>query len=294
MSSNTVRSNRQKSKPPRDRGALRRRLQPLRHLALDLDGTLYLGDTLFEATAGFLKSLTRMGVGYTFFTNNSSKSASQYVEHLNDMGIEAQPDMIYSSTHATIDYLRVAYPDLKRIFPLGTPGFDQELIDAGYTISATRPDVVVVGFDTNLSYSRIARAAYWLKEGKPFIATHPDLICPTDRALVLPDCGSICQMLTAATGRTPDAVLGKPNVEMLNGLLRRHDLTQSQVAMVGDRMYTDIAMARNAGVLGVLVLSGETKRADLEGADDTPDVVVEHVGEFGTLLAESREAIGTR
>ncbi len=273
---------------------LRDRLQQLRHLALDLDGTLYLGGTLFEFTPKFLESLTQMGIGYTFFTNNSSRSAKQYVSHLSEMGIEAKIDMIYSSTHATIEYLHQTYPDARRIFALGTPGFDQELTEAGFTISATRPELVVVGFDTDLTYSRLSRAAYWIKEGKPFIATHPDLICPTDRPVVLPDCGAICQLLTASTGRKPDAVLGKPNVSMLNGVLRHHGLKRSQVAMVGDRMYTDMAMARDAGMMSVLVLSGETKPADVKAADYTPDVVIENVGKFGAMLAESREVIGIR
>ncbi len=293
MSPNTLRTNQQKTKPPRADDGLRERFQQLRHLALDLDGTLYLGGTLFKFTPRFLESLTQMGIGYTFFTNNSSRSAKQYVSHLSEMGIKADIDMIYSSTHATIEYLHQTYPDARRVFALGTPGFEQELAEAGFTISATRPDLVVIGFDTNLTYSRLSRAAYWIKEGKPFIATHPDLVCPTDRPLVLPDCGAICQLLTASTGRKPDAVLGKPNVTMLNGVLERNGLTREQVAMVGDRLYTDIAMANNAGVLSVLVLTGETKAADLNGADYSPDLVIEHVGKFGAMLREAREVVGS-
>lgn len=293
MTSNTVRSNWPKAKRPRIDAALRERLQQLRHLALDLDGTLYIGGTLFKFTPGFLQSLKQMGIGYTFFTNNSSRNTKQYVSHLSEMGIEAKADMIYSSTHATIEYLRGAFPDARRMFALGTPGFEQELTEAGYTISATRPDLVVIGFDTDLTYSRLARAAYWIKEGKPFIATHPDLVCPTDRPLVLPDCGAICQLLTASTGRKPDAVLGKPNVTMLNGMLRRHGLYRSQVAIVGDRMYTDMAMARDAGVMSVLVLTGETKISELKGADYSPDLVIEHAGKFGAMLREAREVVGS-
>ena len=293
MSPDTLRSNRPKTKRPKLNPALRDRLRRLRHLALDLDGTLYLGETPFKFTSGFLRSLRRAGIGYTFFTNNSSRSARQYVSHLGEMGIQADVDMIYSSTHATIEYLRATYPDARRVFTLGTPGFEQELAEAGYTVSATRPELVVVGFDTDLTYSRMARAAYWIKRGKPFIATHPDLICPTDRPLVLPDCGSICQLLTAATGRSPDAVLGKPNVSMLNGVLRRHGLDHSQVAMVGDRMYTDMAMARDAGVMSVLVLTGETNLTGLKAADYSPDVVVEDAGRFGAMLSAVKEVAGT-
>jgi HAD superfamily hydrolase (TIGR01450 family) len=292
MSPDTLRSNRSKTKRPEKNAALRGRLQRLQHLALDLDGTLYLGGTPFKFTVGFLQSLRRMGIGYTFFTNNSSRSARQYVSHLEEMGIPADVDMIYSSTHATIEYLGASFPDARRVFALGTPGFGQELTEAGYTISAARPELVLVGFDTDLTYSRLSRAAYWIKQGLPFIATHPDLICPTDRPLVLPDCGAICQLLTAATGRSPDAVLGKPNVFMLNGLLRRHGLKSSQVAMVGDRMYTDMAMAREAGAMSVLVLTGETNLAGLRQADYSPDVVIEHAGKFGDMLREAKEVVG--
>ncbi len=293
MSPDTVRSNRLNTKPTDINTALRDRLKHLRHLALDLDGTLYLGGTLFSFTGEFLSSLKRMSIGYTFFTNNSSRSARQYVKHLAEMGIETDVDAIYSSTHATIEYLRASFPDASRVFSLGTPGFDQELTEAGFTISATRPELVVVGFDTELTYSRLARAAYWIKQGKPFIATHPDLVCPTDRPIVLPDCGSICQLLTASTGRKPDAVLGKPNVAMLNGMLRRHGLDRSQVAMVGDRMYTDMEMARKAGVMSVLVLTGETKQPDIKKSGYTPDVVTRDAGRFGTMLTAARNVVAS-
>jgi len=272
---------------------LQGRLQKIRHLALDLDGTLYLGGTLFGFTPGFLQSLKQMGIGYTFFTNNSSKSDRQYVAKLKEMGIEADLDSIYSSTHATIDYLRSDFTDANRLFVLGTSGLQDQIAEAGYTISDAEPEVVVIGFDTDLKYDRLTQAAYWIQQGKPFLATHPDLVCPTDQPLVLPDCGAICQLLEAATGRAPDAVLGKPNVAMLEGLLQRHGLERSQVAMVGDRLYTDMAMARNAGMLGVLVLSGETQPADLEGAADCPDVVVEDAGKFGIMLSEARKREGS-
>lgn len=283
-----LKDNPPKTEPTFPDAFLQGRLREIRHLALDLDGTLYLGGTVFGFTPGFLQSLKQMDIGYTFFTNNSSRSDRQYVAHLNEMGIEADLDSIYSSTHATIDYLRSDFSDVRRLFVLGTHGLNEQLEEAGYTICDTEPEVVVVGFDTDLIYNNLARAAYWIQQGKPFLATHPDLVCPTDQPLVLPDCGAICQLLEAATGRTPDAVLGKPNVAMLDGLRQRHGLTCSQIAMVGDRLYTDMAMARNAGMLGVLVLSGETKPADLEKADDRPDLVVEDAGAFGRMLSEVR------
>jgi NagD protein len=147
---------------------------------------------------------------------------------------------------------------------------------------------VLVGFDTNLSYARLCRAAYWLSRGKPFIASHPDWVCPTDEPTVLVDCGSVCAALTAATGRQPDAVLGKPDPRMLRGLLHRHQLTADQLAMVGDRLYTDIEMARRAGALGVLVLTGESTAEDAARHPSPIDLIVTDLADFGKKLAHAK------
>lgn len=266
------------------------RLRNVNHLALDLDGTLYLGGSLFDFTIGFLSDLRSLGIGYTFFTNNSSKSTGEYVAKLRSMGVDATPDMIYSSTHATIAFLRSAHPSIKHIFALGTRGFQQELIEAGYEVAQDDPEVVVVAFDTGLDYPRLSRAAYWIGQGKPFIATHPDLICPTDEDLILPDCGAVCQLLTAATGVSPAAVLGKPNVKMLDGVLRRHELRPDQIAMVGDRLYTDLAMAHAAGVLGVLVLTGETTAEAARDAHPAPDLILDNAGQLAERLRAAQKA----
>lgn len=275
---------------PTPDAAIDSRLRKISHLALDLDGTLYLGGRLFDFTIEFLQALRDMGIGYTFFTNNSSKSTREYVAKLGSMGVDADPDMVYSSTHATIEFLRSSYPSTRRVFALGTPGFRQELVEAGYEVAPDDPEVVVVAFDTGLDYPRLCRAAYWIGQGKPFIATHPDLICPTDEELILPDCGAVCQMLTAATGVRPSAVLGKPSVKMLDGVLVRHQLSADQVAMVGDRLYTDLAMAHDAGVLGVLVLTGETTAAEAGRARPAPDLILDNAGHLADRLREARES----
>jgi len=270
------------------------RLERIRHFALDLDGTLYLGGRVFPWTRPFLDRLAELGIGHTFFTNNSSKSTRQYVEHLRKMGIDATADEIYSSTHSTLEYLRDERPTVRRLFVLGTPGLQEEFAESGFTICADsasdEPDAVVVAFDTTLAYARVCRAAYWIAKGKPFIATHPDRICPTDQPTVLPDCAAICAMLTTATGRTPDAVLGKPSPRMLDGVRKRHGVAANEIAVVGDRLYTDMAMARGAGALGVLVLSGETTAEQVEHANPRPDLVVADVGELARLLPQRTEA----
>jgi NagD protein len=270
------------------------RLKQIRHVALDLDGTVYRGNTVFAASGPFLDLLARLGMGHSFVTNNCSRSTTRYVAHLWDLGIRADAAEIYTSTHATVDYLRREMPNVRRLFVLGTREMQEEIAGDGYTLCAddpeAEPDAVVVGFDTGLVYQRLCRAAYWISEGKPFIATHPDRVCPTNMPTVLVDCGSICAALERATGREPLAVPGKPDRMMLDGLLQRHSLGTSQLAMVGDRLYTDMAMARASGVLAVLVLTGETT-ADQATGSSLPDMVVKDLQELGQLLSRIKKAV---
>lgn len=269
------------------------RLRRIKHVALDMDGTIYKGATLFDCTLPFLARMRELGVGYTFLTNNPSKSTADYLAHLAKLGVNASADQLYTSTQATIDCLRTRFPDVKKIFALGTKSMLSQFRDAGFVLTSENatdvPDAVVVGFDMTLSYPRVCRAAWWIKQGKPFIATNPDLVCPTDQPTVLVDCGAICAMLDKATGRAPDVVLGKPDPAMLSGILARHGLRAEQIAMVGDRIYTDILMAHRAHAFGVLVLTGEATQDDVARAEQPPPLVVPSLAEFGELLAHSRQ-----
>jgi HAD superfamily hydrolase (TIGR01450 family) len=275
------------------KAALDKRLRLVRHVALDMDGTIYSGGTLFEATNPFLLLLKDLRIGFTFLTNNSSKSAADYLAHLRGMNITATPEQLYTSTQATLEFLREEMPGIRKLFVLGTVSMARELEAAGFKTTADsaadEPDAVVVGFDTGLTFSRLCRAAYWIKQGKPFIATHPDRVCPTDQPTVLVDCGAVCAALEKATGRAPDKVLGKPDPLMLRGILHRHGLAPENLAMVGDRLYTDMAMARQAGAFGVLVLTGETTRAEAADHSPAPDLVVSGLAELGARLAEARK-----
>ena len=253
-----------------------------------MDGTVYLNNTVFPTTAPFLSLLGRLGIGHTFLTNNPSKSTAEYLAHLNQMGIRATADQLYTSTQSTIDFLKKNFPEVRRLFVLGTTGLCDELKNAGFELTPddpnTPPDAVLVGFDKTLTYPRLCRAAWWIKQGKPFFATNPDLVCPTDEPTVLVDCGSITAALEKATSRTPDAVLGKPDPAMLHGILERHSLEPENLAMVGDRLYTDMAMAHRAGILGVLVLTGEASAAEAERHLPKPDLIIPTLKEFGELL----------
>ncbi|MDR1666581.1 MAG: HAD-IIA family hydrolase [Bacteroidales bacterium] len=273
---------------------LKSQLKGLKYVALDMDGTIYKGSTLFPFTVGFLCDLKKMGIRYSFLTNNPTKSADDYLLKLKSMGISATTDEIYTSSMATIDYLRLYRPDIKRLFILGTPGMIGEFEAAGFLSArddaADKPDGVIVAFDTTLTYSRLCRAAWWIANGLPYIATNPDKICPTDRQVVLVDCGSFCAALEKATGRTPDVVIGKPAPRMIDGIMQRYGLKPHEIAMVGDRIYTDIVMAKNTGALSVLVLTGETKAEDVETGDVRPDVMVNDLTGFGKMLMEERYA----
>jgi len=271
------------------------RLSAVRHVALDMDGTIYTGGTLFHTTKPFLAALEGMGVGFTFLTNNPSKSVPDYLAHLGRMGVQARVDQLYTSTQATIEHLQTSLPGARRLFVLGTASMGEAFAAAGFTLMPDRsdaePDAVVVGFDLTLTYSRLCRAAWWLQRGKPFIATNPDRVCPTDQPTVLVDCGSICAALEKATGRAPDAILGKPDPAMLRGILHRLGLRPEQLAMVGDRLYTDMVMARRAGALGVLVLTGEATAAEAARLSPPPDLIVSGLDELGALLRESKREI---
>jgi len=271
---------------------MKKRLSSIRHVALDMDGTIYRGNTLFETTGPFLALLRELGLGYTFLTNNPSKSVTDYLEHLREIGVPATEDQLYTSTQATIEYLQEAYPKIKKLFVLGTPSMCEQFAEAGFELMPdnvqAEPEAVVVGFDSTLTYPRLCRAAWWITQGKPYFATNPDRVCPTDQPTVLVDCGSICAALETATHIAPTAVLGKPDPAMIRGILHRHSLQPANLAMVGDRLYTDIAMARRAGALGVLVLTGETSAAQAAKYSPSPDIVVASLAEFGAQLREAK------
>ena len=280
-----------KYQSPYNHAELMRRARRIKHVALDMDGTIYMGTTLFPFTIPFLNGLKELGIGYSFLTNNPSKDISDYLQKLEKMGIHATREEMYTSTLATIDYIHAHHPAVKRLFLLGTPSMVLEFERAGFISTLDdpndEPDAVVVGFDTTLAYDRLCRAAWWISRGKTYLATNPDRVCPTDQPVVLVDCGSICACLEHATGRKPDITLGKPDPNMLRGILEKHHLQSDQIAMVGDRIYTDMAMARNANALGVLILSGETTLEVARRADPPPDVIALNLEEFGRILKEA-------
>lgn len=265
----------------------------IRHVALDMDGTIYMGSTLFPFTKDFLARLTANGIGYSFLTNNPTRSIGDYLAKLAKLGIEAITDQMYTTAVATIDYLKENMPQVKTLYVVGTPSMEAEFREAGFILTEPDakedPDALIVAFDTTLTYPKLCRASYLATRGIPYIATNPDRVCPTDQPTVLVDCGSLCRCIEHATGREPDLVIGKPNPDMLSGICYRHGLKPEEIAMCGDRIYTDVKTAQNAGALGVLVLSGETTLETAMNNDPNPPITAENIAVFGDLLLESRK-----
>lgn len=263
----------------------------IKHVALDMDGTIYMGSTLFPFTKDFLARLTRLGIGYSFLTNNPTRSIADYLKKLAKLGIEATDEEMYTTAVATIEYLKARMPEVKRIYALGTPSMLHEFEEAGFELAACdpddRPDALIVAFDTTLQYDRLCHAAWLAQQGLPYIATNPDRVCPTDQPTVLVDCGSLTTCIEYATGRKPDLVIGKPNPDMLSGIMYRYNLQPDEVAMCGDRIYTDVATAQNAGGMGVLVLSGETTKETALDNDPMPDITCRDISVLGDLLEAS-------
>ena len=273
--------------------ALREACRKIKHVALDMDGTIYMGSNLFPFTHDFLKLLRDNGIGYSFLTNNPTRSIKDYLAKLQKMGVEASEENMYTTAVATIDYLKANMPEARRLFVVGTPSMKAELERAGFELTRPSaddmPDALVVAFDTTLEYERLCHASWLAAEGLPYIATNPDRVCPTNLSTILVDCGSLCACIEHATGRTPDIVIGKPNPDMLSGIRFRHGLQPDEIAMCGDRIYTDVAMANNAGALGVLVLSGETTLDTALNSDPQPPITAKNIMEFGKLLIDSKK-----
>ncbi len=267
-------------------------LSKIRHVAFDMDGTLYSGKTLFEYTKSTLDTLESLGIGYTYLTNNSSLSAKDYLHKITKLGLNGTSDNIFTSSLATISYLKKHHPAQKKVYVLGTQSLRDEFVEYGFTLATEdngeEPELVIAAFDTTLTFDRLCKVAWWVKQGKPYIATHPDKICPTDLPLVLVDCGAVCACIENATGRAPDIVLGKPDRVMIDGIIEKHDLRPNEIAMVGDRLYTDMEMARQAGIIGVLVLSGEATLNDFEKSRLATELVVDNIAVLADLLKNAR------
>jgi len=244
---------------------------------LDLDGTIYLGDMLISGADKFLERLRKHKIDFYFLSNNSSRSKEDYVEKLERMGIPARLDQIILSTDGVIEFLKKE--NIKNTYVLGTKSMKKMFEQAGIRVDSDDPDYVVLGYDTELTYEKLKTASLFLIHGKKLLAAHCDIVCPSPEG-PLPDVGSLLALLEKATGEVPEKIFGKPNPEMVTHIIEKHKASPDQIVMVGDRIYTDMELAKRLNCNFILVLSGETKSKDLTTLSPPPDLVVDSLNQL--------------
>ena len=246
----------------------------------DMDGTLYLGDRLYNFTPALLQAIRQAGGRYLFMTNNSSKSVADYVRKLDRLGISATREDFITSSQATAYYLHKHHAG-QTLYVCGTRSLKEELKSEGFAVTENPEEAqcIVMGFDTELTFQKLEDVSRLLLTREiPYIATNPDLVCPTEFGSV-PDCGSVCQMIYNATRKRP-VVIGKPSPLMPQLAMERLGYAKEETCVIGDRIYTDIKSGLNAGITGVLVMSGETTQAILDASEDKPHLVLQDAGEI--------------
>ena len=261
-------------------------LKDKRLFLMDMDGTIYLDETLFDGTMDFLKYVKSIGGRYLFLTNNSSRGTDAYVAKMKRLGIDAYPEDFLTSADATIDFLKKKYTEKTGYYVCGTASLKAQLGNAGLKvlecddtgILQNVSDVtVLLGYDTELTYEKLCNCVKLLNRGCDYIATHPDLVCPVSYGSA-PDCGSVIEMLYTCTGRRP-VVIGKPQPQMALSAMEKTGFLPEETVLIGDRLYTDIACGVNAGIDTVFVLSGEGVIDDIEKYNIHPTFIRKNIRE---------------
>lgn len=246
-----------------------------------MDGTFYLGDKIIEGSLEFISKLRQTGRNFVFFTNNASKSPEYYMAKLARMGCAIERRNILTSGDVTIKFLNGNFPG-KKVYLVGTNLLEEGFRNSGICLVSNSPDIVVVSFDLTLTYEKVSKACRFIREGALFLATHMDLNCPTEEGFI-PDCGSICAMITASTGVKP-RYFGKPFKETIDMISSFTGFCKDDMVIIGDRLYTDIATGFYNKVASVLVLTGETKPSDLHNSEIKPDFIFNDLGEMAKFL----------
>jgi HAD superfamily hydrolase (TIGR01457 family) len=251
------------------------KLSKVRGFLLDMDGTFYLDNRLLEGALRFIDLLREQKKEFLFLTNNSSKHRRQYAEKISRLGLPIAEEAVLTSGEATALYLKEQHPGAD-ILLIGTPSLEDEFCQHGFHLVQREPQFLVLGFDTTLTYQKLWTLCDFVRAGVPYIATHPDFNCPTEKGF-MPDVGAMIAFVKAATGREPDLVVGKPNRLIVDAAAVKMNLPVNQLAMIGDRLYTDIALGQTSGIATVLVLSGETKYEDLQDSPFKPDYIFQNL-----------------
>lgn len=265
-------------------------LSKIRCFILDMDGTFYLGNRLLPGALAFIEYLRATGREFLFLTNNCSRHAEYYAAKLARLGLVCDAGDVLTSGEATAHYVKERKA-AARVFLMGTAELEEEFRHHGFQLTADQPDFVVLGFDTTLTYEKLSTACLLIRKGVPFIATHPDINCPVEEGYI-PDCGAMTALIQVSTGVSPK-VIGKPNREIIDMIrLKKGRFQPEEMVMVGDRLYTDIATGKSAGIVTALVFSGETSRADLAASSVRPDWACEDLAELLELLQGSDRLAG--
>ncbi len=248
---------------------------------LDMDGTVYLENELIGDMINTLRAIRRSGRRIVYFTNNSSKTVKEYEEKLVRLGIFGQEDEVYTSGVATAEYLNEFHAG-RKVYLVGTEGLRGEFAAAGVPLAdeGCGAEIGVLAYDTTLTYEKLVKLNRMIAEGKPYIATHPDAVCPA-KGVYPPDAGSFIELLKCSSGRYPDVICGKPYTVMGDCIKRRLRLPSENICMVGDRPHTDIRFANNNGFHGILVFSGET---DEKAAENSPDRAEAYADSLNALV----------
>ena len=248
---------------------------------LDMDGTFYLGDRLIEGSLDFLEKVKETGRRFVFFTNNSSRIPSFYQKKLEKMGCFVDKSEVITSGNVTIAYLQTNYAG-KKVYLVGTPLLVESFEEAGINLVQEDPDVVVVGFDTTLTYEKLEKACTYIRNGATFLATHLDINCPTEDGFI-PDCGAMCALITKSTGVEP-RYLGKPFPETMDMVLQITGCKKDEIVFVGDRLYTDVATGVKNGAKGFLVLTGEADMKTVEESEVKPTCIYDSLLDISRYL----------
>jgi len=263
---------------------IREKLQKVRCFLLDMDGTFYLGNRLLEGSMDFLSAVKKSGRDFCFLTNNSSRGTEHYLKKLEGMGVSIRPEQMLSSGQAAAMYLKREMPG-KRVYLLGNPSLKKEMEAYEIPLDEDDPELVLIGFDTTLTYDKMCRVCDLVRAGLPYIATHPDFNCPTETGFV-PDIGAIIAFIRASTGRDPDLICGKPYGEIVRAACERTGLRPDQLAVVGDRLYTDIQTGLSHGLCAIMVLTGEGTIEEIEQTGVEPDLLFERLSDMNPYLAD--------
>lgn len=257
-------------------------LNGVKLFVLDMDGTVYLGDRMIEGALEFIKEVEESeDRDFIFFTNNASRVPSFYVEKLHRLGLDVEEGKIITAGDVCAEFLKLNYPGA-RIYLNGTPILEKNWRERGINLVKEDPDVAVQSFDTTLTYEKLDTICHYVRNGVPFIATHMDTNCPTEYGY-MPDCGAMCSLITDSTGVKP-RFFGKPWKETIDMITRITGYQAEEMAVVGDRIYTDVATGVKNGAKGFLVLTGESDMQTVAESDVEPTCIYESLNEMRKYL----------